>query len=217
MTDHKAHQRQTQMHEHGPHCGHMTVDHGGHEDYLHAGKLEHVHDGKVETHSLEVNAKNPATCTPSHSCGGHTLDHKHSPTCGHEAVPHGDHQDYLVDGHLHHPCDKHCDDHGAIKTSAVTPKTVRPLYDRVLIERVKDADRSKGGIIIPDTAKEKPMEGHVIAVGNGKVADDGSLRTIAVNVGDRVLFEKYGGAEVNLDGADRLIVREDDILAVLER
>jgi hypothetical protein len=117
MSDHKAHQSQTHMHEHGPHCGHRTVEHGGHEDYLHDGALHHVHGKKIETHSLDVDAKNPAACTPAHTCAGHALDHKHGPSCGHEPVPHGDHRDYLVNGHLHHPCDKHCDDHGPIKTS----------------------------------------------------------------------------------------------------
>lgn len=86
MSDHKAHQSQTHMHEHGPYCGHMTVQHGGHTDYLHSGKLDHVRGSQAETHSLEVNAKNPATCTPSHSCNGHTVDHLHGPSCGHEAV-----------------------------------------------------------------------------------------------------------------------------------
>ena len=215
MSGHKAHQSQTHMHEHGPYCGHMAVDHAGHQDYLHDGKLHHGHGDKMETHSLEVNADNPASCTPAHSCGGHEADHKHGPSCGHEAVPHGDHHDYLVAGHLHHPCDKHCDDHGAVKASAEA-KAIRPLHDRIVVECVKEADRSKGGIIIPDTAKEKPTEGHVLAVGNGKVLADGSVRKVAVNVGDRVLFGKYGGTEVKLDGADRLIIREDDILAVLE-
>jgi hypothetical protein len=119
MSDHKAHQSQTHMHEHGPHCGHVAIDHGGHEDYLHDGALHHVHGKKVETHSLDVDAKNPSVCTPAHLCGGHPVDHKHGPSCGHETVPHGDHHDYLVEGHLHHPCDKHCDDHGPIKTSAL--------------------------------------------------------------------------------------------------
>ena len=114
MSDHKAHQSQTHMHEHGPYCGHMTVSHAGHEDYLQAGRLEHFVGKKVESHSIEVDAKNPVGCTPTHACSGHASDHAHGPTCGHQAVPHGDHHDYLVAGHLHHPCNKHCDDHGAV-------------------------------------------------------------------------------------------------------
>jgi chaperonin GroES len=91
----------------------------------------------------------------------------------------------------------------------------RPLQDHVLIERVKEADKSKGGIIIPDTAKEKPAEGHVIAVGNGKVLENGTLRKLDVKVGDHVLFGKYGGNEMKVDGAERVLLREEDILAVI--
>ena len=91
----------------------------------------------------------------------------------------------------------------------------RPLQDHVLIERLKEADKSKGGIIIPDTAKEKPIEGHVIAVGNGKVLENGTVRKLGVKVGDRVLFGKYGGNEMKVDGAERLLLREEDILAIL--
>jgi len=94
---------------------------------------------------------------------------------------------------------------------------IRPLQDRVILKRVKEEEKTKGGIIIPDTAKEKPVEGEVVAVGNGKVNDDGSVRKLDVKVGDRVLFGKYSGTEVKLDGEERLIVREDDILAVLEK
>jgi chaperonin GroES len=93
--------------------------------------------------------------------------------------------------------------------------TIRPLQDRVMIKRVKEEDKSKGGIIIPDTAKEKPVEGEVVAVGNGKVQEDGTVRALDVKVGDRVLFGKYNGTEVKIDGEERLIVREDDILGVL--
>jgi chaperonin GroES len=84
-----------------------------------------------------------------------------------------------------------------------------------MIKRVKEEDKSKGGIIIPDTAKEKPVEGEVIAVGNGKVQEDGTVRALDVKVGDRVLFGKYNGTEVKIDGEERLIVREDDILGVI--
>jgi chaperonin GroES len=94
--------------------------------------------------------------------------------------------------------------------------TVRPLHDRVIIKRVKEQDKSKGGIIIPDTAKEKPVEGEVVAIGNGKVHEDGTVRTIDVKVGDRVLFGKYEGTEVKIDGEERLIIRGDDILGVIE-
>ena len=94
---------------------------------------------------------------------------------------------------------------------------IRPLRDRVLIERVKEEDKTKGGIIIPDTAKEKPAEGLVIAVGNGKVLEDGTVRALDVKVGDRVLFGKYDGTEMKIDGEDRLIVREDDVLGVIEK
>ena len=93
---------------------------------------------------------------------------------------------------------------------------LRPLQDRVIVERDKEQDRSKGGIIIPDTAKEKPVEGHVIAVGNGKQLENGRVRPLDVKIGDRVLFGKYGGTEVKVDGTERLIVREEDILAIIE-
>jgi chaperonin GroES len=93
---------------------------------------------------------------------------------------------------------------------------IRPLQDRVIIRRVKEEEKSKGGIIIPDTAKEKPAEGEVMAVGSGKVLENGAVRKLDVTVGDRVLFGKYDGTEVKLDGEDRLIMREDDILGVLE-
>jgi chaperonin GroES len=94
---------------------------------------------------------------------------------------------------------------------------IRPLQDRVILKRVKEEEKTKGGIIIPDTAKEKPVEGEVVAVGNGKVLEDGTLRKLDVKVGDRVLFGKYSGTEVKLEGEERLIVREDDILAVLDK
>jgi chaperonin GroES len=94
---------------------------------------------------------------------------------------------------------------------------IRPLHDRVIVKRVKEEEKTKGGIIIPDTAKEKPIEGEVIAVGNGKILEDGTVRKLDVKVGDRVLFGKYGGTEVKVDGEERLILREDDILGVLEK
>jgi chaperonin GroES len=92
---------------------------------------------------------------------------------------------------------------------------VRPLSDRILIKRVESESKTKGGIIIPDSAKEKPAEGLVVAVGPGKVREDGSRREVTVKKGDRVLFGKYDGTEVKIDGEDHLICRESDLLAVL--
>ena len=92
----------------------------------------------------------------------------------------------------------------------------RPLGDRVLVKRVEEEEKTKGGIIIPDSAKEKPIEGEVLAVGNGKVLEDGKVRALDVKAGDRVLFGKYSGTEVKLDGEEALILREDDILGVIE-
>ena len=94
---------------------------------------------------------------------------------------------------------------------------IRPLQDRLLVKRLAEEEKTKGGIIIPDTAKEKPLEGEVIAVGNGKVHDDGKLRPLDVKKGDRVLFGKYSGTEIKIDGEEHLILREDDILGVIEK
>ena len=94
---------------------------------------------------------------------------------------------------------------------------VRPLQDRVLVRRIAEEEKTKGGIIIPDTAKEKPAEAEVIAVGSGKVDEKGALRPLSVKKGDRVLFGKYSGNEIKIDGVDHLILREDDILGVLEK
>lgn len=103
-------------HVHGPGCGHTPVKHAGHVDFLHDGHLHHQRgDGGVEEHAIEVTKTNPADCTPAHACDGHPASHVHGPGCGHEAVPHGDHVDYLVDGHLHHPHGGHCDDHGPLE------------------------------------------------------------------------------------------------------
>jgi chaperonin GroES len=93
---------------------------------------------------------------------------------------------------------------------------IRPLGDRVLVKRIKEEDRTKGGIIIPDTAKEKPQEGKVVAVGKGKVNDDGKLIPTEVKAGDKILFGKYSGSEVNMEGEEHLIMREEDILGILE-
>jgi chaperonin GroES len=92
---------------------------------------------------------------------------------------------------------------------------VRPLHDRILVKRVEEEQKTAGGIIIPDTAKEKPQEGRVMAVGNGKLTDEGKVIPLEVSVGDRILFGKYSGSEINLDGEEHLIIREDDVLAVL--
>jgi chaperonin GroES len=93
---------------------------------------------------------------------------------------------------------------------------VRPLHDRLLVKRIEQEEKTKGGLIIPDTAKEKPMEGKVIAVGEGKVDEDGNFRPLEVHKGDRVLFGKYSGTEIQFLGDEHLIIREDDVLAVLE-
>ena len=93
---------------------------------------------------------------------------------------------------------------------------MRPLHDRLLVKRVEGEAKSKGGIIIPDTAKEKPQEGKVIAAGSGRVTDDGKVVPLEVKKGDRVLFGKYSGSEVKLDGEEHLILREEDIMAVLD-
>jgi chaperonin GroES len=93
---------------------------------------------------------------------------------------------------------------------------IRPLQDRVIVKRVKEEEKTKGGLYIPDTAKEKPIEATVVAVGNGKVLEDGSVRKLDIKAGDRVLFGKYSGTEVKIDGEEHLILREDDILGVLE-
>jgi chaperonin GroES len=92
---------------------------------------------------------------------------------------------------------------------------LRPLRDRVLVKRLEEKETKKGGIIIPDTAKEKPQEGEVIAVGPGKVTDDGKLQPMSVKVGDKILFGKYSGSEVKLDGEEYLIMHEGDILGIL--
>jgi chaperonin GroES len=92
---------------------------------------------------------------------------------------------------------------------------IRPLQDRVIVKRIEEEEKSKGGIIIPDTAKEKPQEGKIVAVGKGKVNDDGKITDNAVN--DRILFGKYSGTEINVDGNEHLIMREEDILGVIEK
>jgi chaperonin GroES len=94
---------------------------------------------------------------------------------------------------------------------------IRPLHDRILAKRLAEQDKTAGGLFIPDTAKEKPLEAQVIAVGNGKVLENGTLRALEVKAGDKVLIGKYSGSEVKLDGEEHIILREDDILAVIEK
>ena len=94
--------------------------------------------------------------------------------------------------------------------------SLRPLSDRILVERVEEDSKTKGGIIIPDTAKEKPAEGKIVSMGNGRMGEDGKLIPMDVKVGDRILFSKYGGTDVKIDGSDYLILRQDDVLGVIE-
>ena len=94
---------------------------------------------------------------------------------------------------------------------------IRPLQDRVILKRIEEEEKSKGGIFIPDTAKEKPQEGKVVAVGKGKVNDDGKITPLDVKVNDRVLFGKYSGSEINIDGEEHMIMREDDILGIIDK
>ncbi len=93
---------------------------------------------------------------------------------------------------------------------------IRPLQDRIIVKRIDEEEKTKGGIIIPDSAKEKPQEGKVIAVGKGKIDDDGKVHPLDVKKGDRVLFSKYAGTEINIEGEEHLIIREDDVLGVCE-
>jgi len=93
---------------------------------------------------------------------------------------------------------------------------IRPLQDRIIVKRVDEEETTKGGIIIPDSAKEKPQEGKVIAVGKGKLNEDGKLQPLDVKKGDKVLFSKYAGTEINIEGEEHLIIREDDVLGVVE-
>ena len=93
---------------------------------------------------------------------------------------------------------------------------IRPLQDRILVKRVHEEETTSGGIIIPDSAKEKPQEGQVVAVGPGKTLDSGEVAVPGVNAGDRILFSKYAGTDVNVDGDEHIIIREDDVLAVYE-
>lgn len=113
MSEHRIHAEHS--HVHGAGCGHTAVKHADHVDYLHDGHLHSPHGDHFDEHVIEVSDKNPASCTPAHSCSGHDACHVHGPGCGHEPVPHGNHVDYLVSGHLHHPHAGHCDDHGPLE------------------------------------------------------------------------------------------------------
>ena len=94
---------------------------------------------------------------------------------------------------------------------------IRPLQDRIIVKRIEEEDKTKGGIIIPDTAKEKPMEGEVIAAGTGKILENGKKQPLEVKAGERILFGKYAGTEVKIDGIEHLIMKEDDILGIIEK
>ncbi|MEW6328084.1 MAG: co-chaperone GroES [Thermodesulfobacteriota bacterium] len=94
---------------------------------------------------------------------------------------------------------------------------IRPLQDRIVVKRLEEEEKTKGGIIIPDTAKEKPIEGKVIAVGNGKLLENGTRVPLEIKVGDRILFGKYSGTEVKIEGEEHLIMREDDVLGIIEK
>lgn len=113
MHDHKTHL--THAHVHGPNCGHTALRHGDHIDYLHDGHLHHAHENHVDECEFAISTNNPDACTPSHQCAAHAEAHVHGSGCGHDAVPHGDHVDYVVGDHLHHPHGGHCDDHGPVQ------------------------------------------------------------------------------------------------------
>jgi hypothetical protein len=115
MADHQTHAAHTHTHASG--CGHTAVRHDEHTDYLHDGHLHHLHAEHVDEHVIPVSGANPERCDNGHACSEHDTSHTHSAACGHEAVPHGDHQDYLVAGHLHHQHGSHCDEHGTLVTA----------------------------------------------------------------------------------------------------
>ncbi|MBA3542251.1 MAG: hypothetical protein H0T79_21730 [Deltaproteobacteria bacterium] len=110
MSNHSKHAAHD--HVHGADCGHTAIAHDGHTDYLHDGHMHRAHGDHVDECVIATDATNPIECTPNHVCTSHAADHIHGDSCGHEVVPHGDHMDYLVDGHLHHAHGDHCDDHG---------------------------------------------------------------------------------------------------------
>ena len=94
---------------------------------------------------------------------------------------------------------------------------IRPLHDRVIVKRLESETRTAGGIVIPDSAAEKPVQGKIVAVGKGKILEDGSVRALDVKIGDKILFGKYGGTEVKVDGEELLVMREEDVMAVIEK
>ena len=104
-------------HQHNPSCGHIAVHHEGHIDYLHDSHLHHIHGEHIDEHTIAENANNQTACTPEHSCSSHDQTHQHGPGCGHESILHDKHVDFLVAGHLHHPCQNHCDYHGNIHSA----------------------------------------------------------------------------------------------------
>lgn len=112
MNQHSVHEAHD--HTHGPECGHKTIVHDDHTDYLHDGHMHHLHGDHVDEHRLGVGPSNPAACTSDHACKGHEQAHRHHAQCGHHSVPHGDHVDYIVSGHLHYQHGSHCDHHGAV-------------------------------------------------------------------------------------------------------
>lgn len=113
MKEHSVHSDHS--HQHGKNCGHTAIKHDDHIDYIHDGHLHREHEGHFDECHLEVSDKFPAGCTNGHNCSSHNGSHVHGVGCGHEAVPHEDHIDYLVDGHLHHPHNGHCDHHGKLE------------------------------------------------------------------------------------------------------
>jgi hypothetical protein len=114
MTHHSHVTHEAHGHVHGEDCGHTPVAHEDHVDYLHDGHLHRPHDDHIDEHAVAAGGANPEGCTPGHDCADHAQDHSHGAECEHEAVPHGEHTDYLVAGHLHHPHGEHCDDHGTL-------------------------------------------------------------------------------------------------------
>jgi hypothetical protein len=113
MQEHQTHG--SHAHVHGPGCGHAGIRHNDHVDYAHDGHLHHVHDGHVDECRIEVDSRHTVACANGHACKDHDTTHRHGAGCGHEAVPHGDHTDYLVAGHLHHAHNGHCDHHGTVE------------------------------------------------------------------------------------------------------
>jgi chaperonin GroES len=103
-----------------------------------------------------------------------------------------------------------------LQEEEINKMKIRPLHDRVVVKRVEEEEKTKGGIIIPDTAKEKPVEGKVVAVGGGKILENGKKQPLEVKKGDRVLFGKYAGTDIKVEGEEHLIMREDDIIAIIE-